>query len=662
METFLKRHHLLLILLCYFTTTFSLFAQIHWLIFVLALLCIGWRLGIYFGRLAAPSVMVNRLAAILGAALLMGVVFSQGLFSAMMHLIVLGYTLKFLELSARRDINVFICTGLVLVAVFYVFETSILMALWGMVLAVLHLALAMSLYSAHLSQHRQAKYLGRLVLVSLPLALLLFLLLPRLPPMWKLPLQNQAKTGLSDTVNPGDIAELSRSSELAFRASFAAEVPAPNERYWRVMTLDQYQGNQWSQSQSIKNAIDVAQRGGHFNIEMQGVMQAYELILEPSYQTWVPSLAVSQGRANRANLMANYTLRNEIPIGQRTMLRLQQFADTKMHYIDLTMARQNTLLPNTGNEQTRAWAAQLAAQSGSTQQKINQVLQRFTGERFSYTLKPPPLGPQQIDDFLFGTQAGFCVHYAGSFVYIMRLLGIPARMVTGYQGGEWDPEGGFLTVRQYDAHAWAEVYLDGRWQRFDPTAFVAPERVEQGLELALPNEFLADDPLSLLKLRSNPMLNQLYLAMAQFDYLWAVWVLNYDNQKQFELIKRWFGEVDFFGQIWLFIGLFVATIVFMLLWHLKPWQRVRLSVEDKLLLRLQKRFKANVGERQQGETVTDYCLRLREEADFSPQLAAQQRANLLKFAQCYNALKYAPLREQQRQETLDQLRQLLRGI
>ncbi|MFO6423214.1 transglutaminaseTgpA domain-containing protein [Motilimonas sp. KMU-193] len=662
MEQFLKRHHLLLILLCYFTTTFSLSAQIHWLIFVLALFCIGWRLGIYFGRLAAPSVLVNRFAAVLGAALLMSVVFSQGLFSAMMHLIVLGYTLKFLELSARRDINVFICTGLVLVAVFYVFETSILMALWGIVLVVFHLALAISLYGAHLSQTSQAKYIGCLVLVSLPLALLLFLLLPRLPPMWKLPLQNQATTGLSDTVNPGDIAELSRSSELAFRVSFEGEVPAPNERYWRVMTLDQYQANQWSQSDSIKNAIDVAQRGGQFNVELMGTMQSYELILEPSFQTWVPSLAVSQGRANRANLMANYTLRNEIPISQRTMLRLLQFADTKMHYMDLTMARQNTLLPDSGNEQTRAWAAQLAAQPSSAQQKINLVLQRFAGERFSYTLKPPPLGAQQMDDFLFNTQAGFCVHYAGSFVYIMRLLGLPARMVTGYQGGEWDPEGGFLTVRQYDAHAWAEVYLDGHWQRFDPTAFVAPERVEQGLELALPNEFLADDTLSLLKLRSNPMLNQLYLAMAQFDYLWAVWVLNYDNQKQFELIKRWFGELDFFGQIWLFIGLFVATITLMLLWNLKPWQRARLSKEDKLLLRLQKRFRADVGDRQQGETVTDYCQRLSENAEFDSAQAQRKRNDLQQFAHIYNALKYAPLSDQQKQASIEALRQLLRGL
>ncbi len=662
MEQFLKRHHLLLILFCYFTTTFSLSGQIHWLIFLLALLCIGWRLGIYFGRLAAPSVMVNRLAAILGAALLTSVVFSQGLFSAMMHLIVLGYTLKFLELSARRDINVFICTGLVLVAVFYVFETSMLMALWGIVLALFHLALAISFYGSNLSHKSQIKFLGRLVLVSLPLALMLFLLLPRLPPMWKLPLQNQATTGLSDTVNPGDIAELSRSSELAFRVSFEGEVPSPSERYWRVMTLDHYQGGQWSQSESIKNAINVAQRGGQFNIEFKGVAESYELILEPSFQTWVPSLAVSRGRANRANLMANYTLRNDIPVSQRMMLRLQQFADTQMQYLDLTMERQSLMLPDSGNEQTRAWVSQLAAQSSSPQQKINQVLQRFSGESFRYTLKPPPLGAQQMDDFLFNTQAGFCVHYAGSFVYIMRLLGLPARMVTGYQGGEWDPQGGFLTVRQYDAHAWAEVYLDGQWQRFDPTAFVAPERVEQGLELALPNEFLADDTLSMLKLRSNPMLNQLYLAMAQFDYLWAVWVLNYDNQKQFELIKRWFGELDFFGQIWLFIGLFVGIIGLMLLWNLKPWQKAKLSIEDKLLARLQKRFKVSVGDRQQGETVTDYCARLSEHSDFKGEQGQSKRDGLLRFAQIYNALKYAPLSEQQRVDNLAKLRLLLRGL
>ncbi|MCE2596016.1 DUF3488 and transglutaminase-like domain-containing protein [Motilimonas cestriensis] len=654
MELFFKRHHLLLILLCYLATTLSLSSQIHWLVFVLAVACIGWRVGIYFGRLAAPSVMVNRVAALLGAGVLMSVVFSQGLFSAMMHLIVLGYTLKFLELSARRDINVFVCTGMVLIAVFFVFETSVMMALWGVLLSVLHLGLALSLYAEHLTAKAQTRYLTKLVLISLPLALMLFVLLPRLPPMWKLPLQNQATTGLSETVNPGDIAELSRSSALAFRASFAQGVPPANERYWRVMTMDQYVQGQWSQSESIKSAVRLAERGSRFNVEVAGAAQSYELILEPSFQTWLPSLAVSNGQNNRANLLFNYTLRNEIPITQRSMLRFSYFPDTPIRYLDLTMRQQNLLLPESGNEQTRAWAAQLKQENLSPQQQISRVLQRYAGENFRYTLRPPPLGQEQIDGFLFGSQAGFCVHYASSFVYIMRLLELPARMVTGYQGGEWDEDGGFLTVRQYDAHAWAEVYLDGQWQRFDPTAFVAPDRVERGLESALPDEFLAGD-LSLMKFRNNALVNQLYLTMAKFDYVWAVWVLNYDNQKQFDLINRWFGDVDFFGQIWLFVGFFISIIVLMILWSLKPWQRPILAREDKLFLMLHQIFQKQGLERLPGETVTDFCHRM-------ALVVPASEAYVINFSRVYNRVKYAEQANSQNEKDYLKLSLLLKQL
>ena len=655
MDNFFKRHHLLLILLCYLATTLSLSAHIHWLVFVLAIACLGWRVGIYFGRLAAPSVWVNRLATLVGAGVLMSVVFSQGLFSAMMHLIVLGYTLKFLELSARRDINVFICTGLVLIAVFFVFETSVMMALWGLLLAMLHLALALSLYAESLQAKAQARYLFKLVLISLPLALMLFLLLPRLPPMWKLPLQKQATTGLSDTVNAGDIAELSRSSALAFRASFAQGVPPANERYWRVMTMDLYQNGQWSQSDLLKNAVRSAEQGQRFDVELAGVAQAVELVLEPSFQTWLPALGVSVGQANRAGLVFNYTLRNELAITQRSMMRFNYYPDTRMRYIDANMAQQNLLLPAGGNPKTRAWAAQLKQQQLTPAQQINAVLQRYTGESFRYTLKPPPTGQEQIDDFLFGSQAGFCVHYASSFVYMMRLLDLPTRMVTGYQGGEWDGDAGFLTVRQYDAHAWAEVYLDGQWQRFDPTAYVSPDRVELGLESALPDEFLEGDGLSLLKFRNNALVNELYLAMAKFDYVWAVWVLNYDNQKQLNLIKRWFGEVDFFAQIWLFVGFFVSIIILMVLWSLKPWQRAVLTREEKLFLALQRQFKKLGIVRQPSETVSQYCLRI-------AQLSPEHQTHLADFSTVFNRLRYAEQKPLQRDKDLFKLAVLLKQL
>ncbi|MGL5048438.1 MAG: DUF4129 domain-containing transglutaminase family protein, partial [Shewanella sp.] len=182
---------------------------------------------------------------------------------------------------------------------------------------------------------------------------------------------------------------------------------------------------------------------------------------------------------------------------------------------------------------------------------------------FFYTLTPPPLGPQQVDDFLFENKAGFCVHYAAALIFMARATGLPARMVTGYQGGEFNPQAGYYSVYQYMAHAWAEVWLeDEGWIRFDPTAMVAPNRIEHGFDAQFDPEqsYLQESPFSSLRFKSMPWLNELRQRFASIDYYWSVWVLGFNQDKQNQVLSRILGNVTH-TKIAVFMGLCISLIV-----------------------------------------------------------------------------------------------------
>jgi hypothetical protein len=200
------------------------------------------------------------------------------------------------------------------------------------------------------------------------------------------------------------------------------------------------------------------------------------------------------------------------------------------------------------------------------------MLEYFNREPYHYTLKPPTLGADTVDSFLFDSRAGFCAHYAGAMTFVLRAAGIPARVVAGYQGGEWNEGGQYLTVRQYDAHAWVEYWQAGvGWRSVDPTAAVAPQRIEQGLEqaLAADEDFLQDSPMSALRYRNVAWLNALRMNWDSLNYGWQRWVLGYQGQQQLQVLSRWFSGFDapvFGAGALLILGA-------MALWLLKPWQR-----------------------------------------------------------------------------------------
>lgn len=459
--------------------------------------------------------------------------------SAGSALLTVMLALKLTEMQARRDVMVVVILSYFVLITHFLFNQD----LWTVVyLGVCAVAITASMVEAnHVGRALPAKVSLRLgaslVAQSVPLMLLLFVLFPRIPgPLWGLPLDGGGgKSGLSDSMSPGDISSLIQSDELAFRVKFDGPPPPPRERYWRGPTFETFDGRGWTSAPRYYGGAYAELRGGEYR---------YEVTQEPHERTWLFALDIPDPATlpPEAFLNDDLELTARAPVRKRFAYRLTSYTDHRFepeppprHLATLTR------LPEFGNPRARQWAEELRTKYNGDGAAISDALTaHFRAESFFYTLQPPSLARDSIDDFLFNVRRGFCEHYASSYVFVMRAAGIPARVVTGYQGGEINELGGHLTVRQSDAHAWAEIWLPGRgWTRADPTGAVAPQRVEQGLSAAIS---LANGLPSFLANRSGFNLAW----RARWDWVnagWNAWVLAYGPDLQQEFLGK-LGLID----------------------------------------------------------------------------------------------------------------------
>lgn len=369
----------------------------------------------------------------------------------------------------------------------------------------------------------------RTAALALPLAIALFLLFPRIPsPFWALPTGAAGgRSGLTDQISPGDISSLALSDEVAFRVRFFGAAPEPAQLYWRGPVLDRFDGRRWRASSITPREPPAAprQRPGAATFD-------YESVLEPSGQRWLLPLETPlEWSVPGATLSASLELRSLMPLDQRAAWRGRSQPTGEMPAPRPPDAT-DTFLPAVGNPRTRALAEALWRDAASPGAFLSSVLRLFREQPFFYTLQPPALGADPVDAFLFQTRSGFCEHYASAFAVLARAAGLPARLVAGYQGGERNPFGGYWIVRQSDAHAWTEVWLDGRWVRFDPTAAVAPERIELGLDAAT-GRTATDLPL----LGSGSLAERLALSWDAANAAWDRWVLAFGPDAQIALMR-----------------------------------------------------------------------------------------------------------------------------
>ncbi len=443
-------------------------------------------------------------------------------------MLVLFMSMKLLEVKSHRDAMVLITLAYFLLLTHYFYSQSIPTGIWLIFSLWVITSTLVRLHAGPGNERATVRYAGLLTLQALPFMLLLYLLFPRVNgPLWGLPQDAHAgQTGLSETMQPGSIANLAQSGEIAFRVRFDREIPPKEKLYWRGPVMEDFDGNTWR---------PITGRLRNERIEKLSAPITYETTLEAHNQRWLLALEAPADLPPDVTLNGTLTANSRQAVTMRQRFRLSSSIDYRFNTEeDPAVLRRNLSLPPARDPQTRDLALRWREADPRPEQLINKALSLFAQE-FYYTLRPPLLGPNSTDDFLFQTKRGFCEHYAAAFVILMRNAGIPARVVGGYQGGERNTVDGFLIVRQSDAHAWAEVWLDNRgWVRIDPTAAVSPARIETGIIDALP----AGEPLpGLIQIRSEWLRNIRHRWEA-INNAWNQQILGYNPQRQRELLSR----------------------------------------------------------------------------------------------------------------------------
>ena len=541
-------------------------------------------------------------------------------------LLVLFLSLKLLETKTRRDAAVvtFLCYFLALSNFFY--SQTIATAALMLVTVV---ALTSALVAVHGPQRplrESARVAAVLLAQAVPVMVILFFLFPRVQgPFWGLPTDALGgTTGLSDSMTPGNISLLSQSDAIAFRAQFERAAPERRRLYWRGPVFWEFDGRTWRAGEGRRSQLA--------QFESTGEAVFYSVTLEPHERQWLFALEMPARVPPNAGGTADFQLLARRPVHTRMRYEMSSF----LHYRatggasvgELAAARE---LPESFNPRTVALAQSWRRELQSDELIVARAIDWFRQAGLEYTLAPPPLGRDSVDEFLFDTKRGFCEHFSSAFAVMMRAAGVPARIVTGYQGGEMNPVDGYLIVRQFDAHAWAEVWLAGDgWVRVDPTAAAVPSRIDLGLAAAVP----AGDPLPFLVRPELSWLRALRFNWEALANYWNQWVVGYNIDRQRELFSRlgmpspsW--EKLALALFWL-IGLVVAVFS---LWML------RRSYDEDPIMKAWRKFCAKLArcgtERRPSEGPRAFAARAASE---QPHVAE----SVAEISNLYVGLRYGP--------------------
>jgi transglutaminase-like putative cysteine protease len=594
---------------------------------LLAAATLVWRLTIEWRQWRLPHKWIRSLIAF---AAMLSVLASyrtlNGIDAGTAFLIVMG-AMKLLETQNRRDLTVVLFVAYFLVFARFLYDQQLLLLPYLLVVIWFFTATLMRVHqSAPVTKREALGATARMLIMAAPLAAVLFVLFPRLPgQFWAVPARQQNVTGIDDEVSPGDVSELSISGALAFRVKFDGEMPAPRERYWRGPVLQDFDGRTWRRSQSFYVDQPIVTTGETFN---------YRLVLEPHHRPWVFALDVPTRWPRGVRRLYDFQLIASNRVSTLTAFDLQSNTAFRVNQPLSKLTRDATLrLPQNRNPRSLELAQTMRAAAASDEAFIDAVLQMFREEEYFYTLEPPRLEQDSVDDFLFTTRQGFCEHFASAFTVLARAAGIPARVVVGYQGGEVNPMTGYIVVRQSDAHAWSEVWFEGRgWTRIDPTAAVAPERVESGIDAAISDE---ESVPGRIFARSSA-LSQLRNLWDALNTYWNDNIVEFDQAQQRSLLSRLGIEDADWRQLGL--GMVIAFIVFFAALALYFSIRYRAPQRDPLVRtyeRLCKRFAKRQLARAPHEGPSDYLLRL---AQARPDLAKP----LNEARELYVNLRYGP--------------------
>ncbi len=553
-------------------------------------------------------------------------------------LLILLLAVKLTELKSPRDHAVMALFGYVVLATQFLFSQELPQVLWllGGSLAITLALVDLSRPEGPLPLRDSVRHSAALLLQGIPLMLILFVLFPRISgPLWGVPADaGRASIGLSDSMQPGSISSLTDTGAVALRARFYGKRPDPREMYWRGPVFWAFDGTAWSRefSQSLPKA----------GFQALSEITTYQVTLEPHGKHWLFALDMPVSIPSKSRLNSSRQLLALRPQRERSIYRIGSAFKYKLDQDLSNAARKWGLqLPKNSNPRAQSMAHQWL-EEGLTPKKISEkALALFRQEPFIYTLQPPITGNNGIDEFLFNTRRGFCEHFAGAYTFLMRAAGVPARIVTGYQGAEYNEVGDYYIVRQADAHAWAEIWLEGQgWLRVDPTAAVAPERIEQGMSAS----FSGNEMLPTIMSGRFPLMYQLQLRWDWVNQSWYEWVLAYGTDLQKDFLGK-LGLADW-GRMILALTL-LSTFFLAMLGMAFIWQSNRGPIIDEIQkewLQFCKRLSDAGIERATFEGPLDFMQRAAEKLP-------QQAADIRRITETYLRLRYGhamPVQESQK--------------
>jgi protein-glutamine gamma-glutamyltransferase len=594
-----------------------------WWLTVLALCLFGWRFYCTLNRAPLPSrllVLAVAFAGMLGIWLEYRTLFGR---QSGVMLLMLFSGLKLLESRTHRDAAVAAFLAYFLIVTNFLYSQSIPTAA-AMAAGLVAITATLVGFSAPQRPSRaNLRTAGLLLAHALPAALALFLFFPRVEgPLWGMPRDAYTGlTGLSETMSPGNLSSLAQSDAIAFRVSFEGDTPPPAARYWRGPVLWDFDGRTWRTGQGLFARFAPP--------EGEGVYR-YSVVLEPHNHSWLFALeSAARVPANArmtfdGQLFARGPVRDRMLYEMVSVTRPAPRADEDPRWLERALR-----LPPRVNPRSRELAAGWRASARSDAEVVARAVAFLQQGRYLYTLEPALLGVDTVDEFLFDTREGFCEHFSSAFAFLMRAAGVPARVVTGYQGGEMNTIDRIMTVRQSDAHAWVEVYLRGSgWLRVDPTAVAMPTRVQAGLERALPES-------ARLPLMLRPDMEWLRHVRSQWEALahrWNVWVLAYNPERQRSLML----SLGMRGADWREMTAALFTVLGLLTLGLLAWSLRRLARPDpveKAWRAFCRKLAARGVERVSHEGPRDYSARA------ARALPASRRA-ILRIASLYIVLRY----------------------
>jgi len=540
--------------------------------------------------------------------------------------------LKLHESHSTRDYMLLISLSFFIIVTNFLFSQSIPNVLF-MLLAIIILItslLSINQGSASLSIKYKLRFATKTLLQAIPLMLVMFVFFPRISgPLWKLPNEKPtAQTGLSDRMSPGNISSLIQSNAVAFRVKFDDTIPAHAKLYWRALVLWYFDGNTWERGRNNRSPLK------NFYPTSKNKTR-YTVTLEPHQKNWLYGLDLPAIVPDTILYTNNYTLRS-----QHKITSLYQYQITSvLDYLTKSpispwekSAGLNT--PLNTNPKTLQLGKNLAQQYQDKHEIINHVLRLFNQQNFHYTLKPPLTpGFNSVDQFLFKTKRGFCEHYASSFTLLMRAAGIPARVVVGFQGGTINPLNKVITVRNSDAHAWSEVWIkDKGWVRIDPTAAIAPQRIEKNLESALD----ADEVRPFHMQINSGFIKDILFYWDAIDNQWNQWVVGYDQKFQQRLLEKIFNKkIDFTESLTYMIIGFTLLIFIISLFILKPWNKQKTDPVVKTYNNFCKKLALKGITRKSHEGPLDFAKRAIENLP-------QHRDSITLITRLYTRLRYEP--------------------